>query len=172
MKGKAMTAALIVAVCAVCLPTFIYAQPMDFPSELQVSTTATFVNPSVPSSRNDSFRVTFFPTNPTRQGRFTFRSCMISGAPASRAIRVGNCKWTEFYDKGHQLLLFTFNWQASRDLGTSATWGQFCLLNTSGQGQWVRFFTSDGTPWNVVGSASGSLTHSGSGGGPGGGPSG
>ena len=145
-----------------------WAQPADFPQEILVVTTATFVDVGFPSSRNNSFKVTFLPTNPTGEGSFTFRRCTISGVPSDEAVRLGNCQWTEFVDDGHKLLLFTLNWQDASDLGTGAVWGQSCLLNQLGEGVWVRFFTEDGTQESIVGSASGHLTYPGGGGGGGG----
>jgi len=134
----------------------IFAQTGDFPGTLTINTTATFTDPGVPSSSNNSFSVTLLDTTPTAGG---FQSCTISGVPADGGVSVGNCQWTEFVDGGFNLLLFTFNWQDAGDVGTAAVWGQFCLLNEFGAGAWVRFFTSDGTPASVVGSASGSLTY-------------
>jgi hypothetical protein len=139
--------------------TVVFAQPANFPQTLSINTTATFVSQEVPSSANDFFNVTFLGTNPTAGGGFTFRDCTISGTPAGGAVNVGNCRWTEFVDGGFNLLLFTFNWQGTLDVGTSAVFGQFCLLNEFEVGNWVRFFTSDGTSASVVGSASGSLTY-------------
>ena len=128
---------------------------------LRITTEATYVNQSVPSSDRDVFKVILLETNVREEGAYTFKDCTIpiGEEPADDAENVGNCRWTEFVDKGYNLKLFTFNWQDEREVGTSAVWGQFCLLNEFGQGQWVRFFTADGTSASVVGSASGSLTY-------------
>ena len=140
------------------------------PNALNINTRATFIDARVPSSASNSFDITPLETNPTEQGNYTFKDCTVSGEPADSAVRVGNCRWTEFVDRGYNLQLFTFNWQdggtpPEGEVGTSgrrsaAVWGEFCLLNEFGQGQWVRFFTADGTAESVVGSASGSLTYS------------
>ncbi len=134
-----------------------------FAQTYTVTTTATFLDSKVPSSTNDSFSVTLLQTNPVVEGSLTYRACAISGVPAEGAVSVGNCRWTEFVDDGFDLLLFTFNWQDAGDVGTNAVWGQFCLLNDFGAGNWVRFFTADGKSEGVVGSASGSLTYTPSG---------
>ena len=130
---------------------------------LRITTEATYVNQSVPSSDRDVFKVILLETNVREEGAYTFKDCTIpiGEEPADDAENVGNCRWTEFVDKGYNLKLFTFNWQDEREVGTSAVWGQFCLLNEFGQGQWVRFFTADGTSESVVGSASGPLTYEG-----------
>ena len=141
--------------------------PPPPPAEgLTLSTTATFVDSEIPSSANNSFHVTLRETNPTEKGGFTYRACTLSGEPADDAVRVGNCQWTEFVDKGFRLLLFTFNWKdggtpPEGEVGTEAVWGQYCLLNEFGAGRWVRFFTPDGTAAGVVGSASGDISYTG-----------
>ena len=130
-------------------------------SALTLSTRATFVDSEVPSSASNSFDVTLLDTVAIEQGSLTYRNCTINGNPANGAVNVGNCKWAEFVDKGFDLLLFTFNWQNEEELGTGAIWGEFCLLNEFGAGNWVRFFSADGAAENVVGSASGLLSYSG-----------
>ncbi len=148
-----LAALVLLFLCAVWLlsPRVASAQPANFPETLSISTTATFVNSEVPSSASNSFEVTLLETNPTEEGGRTYRDCTISGEPADGAVSVGNCQWTEFEDKGYNLLLFTFNWQDEEDVGTDAVWGEFCLLNEFGAGNWVRFFTADGTSESVVG---------------------
>ena len=139
-------------------------EPEPDPNTITLHTRADFISPQIPSSANNSFSITRLETGTTEQGEYTYQDCLVSGEPADDAVNVGNCRWTEFEDKGYNLQLFTFNWQGKGDVGTSgrrtaAVWGQYCLLNEFGQGQWVRFFTPDGTAEGVVGSASGSLTY-------------
>ena len=155
-----LAALVLLFLCAVWLlsPRVASAQPVNFSKTLSISTTATFVDSEVSSSESNSFDVTLLETNPTEEGDYTFRDCTISGEPADDAVRVGRCQWTEFEDKGFNLLYFRFNWG---EVGTSAVWGEFCLLNEFGAGNWVRFFTADGTSESVVGSASGPLTYPG-----------
>ncbi len=131
------------------------------PDALTLNTTATFVDPSVPSSATNSFYVTLLGTNPTEQAGWFYYACTVRGAPAEGAVRVGNCKWTELVDKGYNLLLLTFNWQHETEVGSSGVWGQYCLLNEFGAGKWVRFFSADGSAEGVIGSASGDISYSG-----------
>ena len=161
--SRQLAALVLLFLCAVWLlsPRVASAQPANFPKTLSISTAATFVDSVVPSSASNSFEVTLLETNPTEEGDYTFRACTISGEPADDAVRVGRCQWTEFEDKGYNLLYFKFNWQDEEDVGTDAVWGEFCLLNEFGAGNWVRFYTADGTSESVVGSASGPLTYPG-----------
>ena len=126
----------------------------------EVMTMATFVSQTVPSSSNNTLRVTLMESVPEQEGGFSFQTCQITGVPEDEAANVGNCEWTRFVDNGFDLLFFRFNFQEVGQVGTAAVWGQFCLLNDAGVGNWVRFFTSDGTSAAVVGSASGPLTYS------------
>ena len=136
----------------VLFPSFSYAAFLD---SLTITTTATYLSEEVPSSTNNSFSIKLLQSKPTADG---LRDCTVSGEPADGAVNVGNCQWTEFVDNEFRLLLFTFNYQDEGDVGTSAVWGEYCLLNEFGGGKWVRFFTPDGTAQRVVGAASGDIS--------------
>ncbi len=129
---------------------------------ISISTSATYMSEEVPSSTNNSLSVKLLQSKPTADGYPGLHHQWQNRQTA--LFNVGNCRWTLFVDNGFRLLLFTFNWQDAEEVGTSgrrpaAVWGQFCLLNEFGGGNWVRFFTGDGTAESVVGSASGLLTY-------------
>ena len=125
----------------------------SFGQTFTISTTARFVDDEVPSSRSNDFDVVLSGFSPGS------RTCRVRGLPADRAVNVGNCRWTQLVEGEFALLLITLNWQAAEDAGTPAIFGEFILLNDLGTGQWVRFFTADGTSASVVGSASGSARY-------------
>ena len=114
-----------------------------------IRTAATWTNPDVPSSSSNEFRVRLTGFSPNS------RTCVVEGRPADGAVKVGNCRWHQYMDRGFELLLITLNWQAGEDVGTPANFGQFILINDFGMGKWVRFFSSDGTKAGVVAAASG-----------------
>ena len=126
---------------------------VSFGQTFTISTTARFVDDEVPSSRSNDFDVVLTGFSPGS------RTCRVRGLPADRAVNVGNCRWTQYVEGEFALLLITLNWKDAEDADTPAIFGEFILLNDLGTGQWVRFFTSDGTSAGVVGSASGAARY-------------
>ena len=126
---------------------------VSFGQTFTISTTARFVDDEVPSSRSNDFDVVLTGFSPGS------RTCRVRGLPADRAVNVGNCRWTQYVEGEFALLLITLNWKDAEDADTPAIFGEFILLNDLGTGQWVRFFTSDGTSASVVGSASGAARY-------------
>ena len=108
----------------------------QFPETLSVTTAATFVRDTEPSSVRNTFVVNLLQTDPVVRGAFTFRRCTLTGSPADGATNVGNCQWTTFTDGGVDLLRFSFNFRIP---GTDGHWGQFVLVNRRMIGRFVRF---------------------------------
>ena len=126
---------------------------VEFPEALGVTTAATFVNDTAPSSVRNTFQVTPLQTDPVVQGGVTFRRCTISGSPLDGATNVGNCRWATFIDDGLGFLRISFNFRVP---DTSGNWGQFILINTRGIGRFSRFYRAAGA--DAIGAVNGPVT--------------
>ncbi len=129
-------------------------------STYNVDTTCSWVSDVYPSSCSDSFTVTLLETNPAVEDMgAVFKDCTVSDEPADLATNVGLCRWTTFADDGFNLTYFRFNWRQSDDPNPDGIFGQYNLINDLGFGNWVRFYTPDGTGAAVGGSSSGGLSY-------------